>query len=136
MKQYRNLGDPLDGADVVLIGLFSAKEKQYDVRLDELAALAEARGSRVVGRYVQRRGASDRWKERPGGAARMSLPFSRRTLLTNGKIREIAEACRKADIDAAIFVNTLTHVQRTVLGDVLGCLVFSGDDLAAHGGTG
>jgi 50S ribosomal subunit-associated GTPase HflX len=131
MKQYRSLGDPLDGADVVLIGLFSAKDKQYGVRLDELAAVAEARGSRVVGRHVQRRGASDRWKERPGGAARMSWPFSRRTLLTNGKIREIAEACRTADIDAAIFVNTLTPVQRTVLGDILGCLVFTSDDLAA-----
>ncbi|GIG86677.1 HflX-like GTP-binding protein [Plantactinospora endophytica] len=135
MKQYRNLGDPLDGADVVLVGLFSANEKQYEVRLDELAALAEARGSRVVGRYVQRRGASDRWKERPGGAARMSEPFSRRTLLTRGKVREIAEACREADIDAAIFVNTLTHVQRTVLANLLGCLVFSADDLA-DGGTG
>ncbi|WBB69156.1 hypothetical protein [Micromonospora sp. WMMD812] len=136
MKQYRNVGDPLDGADVVLIGLFSAKEKQYEVRLDELAALAEGRGSRVVGRYVQRRGASDRWNERPGGAVRMSRPFSRRTLLTHGKLREIAAACRKADVDAAVFVNTLTHVQRTVLADILGCLVFSGDDLAAPGGTG
>ena len=129
MKQYRNLGDPLDGADVVLVGLFSAQEKQYDVRLDELAALVEARGSRVVGRYVQRWGASDRWKERPGGAARMSRPFSRRTLLTAGKVREIAAACRDADIDAAIFVNALTDVQRTVLGDLLGCLIFSGGDL-------
>ncbi|GIF05082.1 HflX-like GTP-binding protein [Actinoplanes siamensis] len=136
MKQYRNLDDPLDGADVVLIGLFSAKEKRYEVRLDELAALAEARGSRVVGRYVQRRGASDRWNERPGGAGRMSQPFSRRTLLTNGKVREIAEACRKSDVNAAIFVNTLTHIQRTVLADMLGCLVFTGDDLAAHGETG
>ncbi|MEV4121635.1 hypothetical protein [Micromonospora sp. NPDC049645] len=136
MKQYQDVGDPLDGADVVLVGLFSAKEKKYDVRLDELAALAKARGSRVVGRYVQRRGASDRWKQRPGGAARMSMPFSRRTLLTHGKIREIAEACRNADIDAAIFVNTLSHVQRTVLADVLGCLVFSGDDLTAHGRAG
>jgi 50S ribosomal subunit-associated GTPase HflX len=136
VKQYRDLGDPLDGADVVLIGLFSAKEKHYEVRLDDLAALVEARGSRVVGRYVQRRGASDRWKERPGGAARMSRPFSRRTLLTHGKIREIAAACRNADIDAAVFVNTLTHVQKTVLADILGCLVFSGDDLAARGGTG
>jgi 50S ribosomal subunit-associated GTPase HflX len=136
VKQYRDLGDPLDGADVVLIGLFSAKDKLYEVRLDELAALVEARGSRVVGRYVQRRGASDRWRERPGGAARMSLPFSRRTLLTHGKAREIAEACRKADIDAAVFVNTLTPIQRTVLADILGCLIFSGDDLAARGRTG
>jgi 50S ribosomal subunit-associated GTPase HflX len=135
VKQYRNVDDPLNGADVVLIGLFSAKEKQYEVRLDELAALAEGRGSRVVGRYVQRRGVSDRWNERPGGAARMSRPFSRQTLLTHGKLREIAEACRTADVDAAIFVNTLTHVQRTVLADILGCLVFSGDDLAAPGRT-
>jgi 50S ribosomal subunit-associated GTPase HflX len=136
VKQYRDVADPLDGADVALVGLFSAKEKQYVARLDELAALAEARGSRVVGRYVQRRGASDRWKERPGGAARMSRPFSRRTLLTQGKIREIAEACRKADVDVAIFANTLTPLQRTVLADILGCLVFSGDDLTADDATG
>ncbi len=132
MKRY--LKDPLDCANVVLVGLFSANEMQYEVRLDELAVLAEARGSRVVGRYFQRRGASDRWNERPGGADRMSRPFSRRTLLTNGKIREIAEACRKSDVDAVIFVNTLTHVQRTVLADILGCLVFNSDDLAAPGG--
>lgn len=134
MKQYRNVGDPLDGADVVVIGLFSAREKQYEAKLDELAALAEARGSRVVGRYVQRRGASDRWNERPGGAARMSQPFSRRTLLTHGKVHEIAETCRAAEIDAAIFVNTLTDVQRAVLADIFGCPVFSGGDLAVHEG--
>ncbi|WP_433388732.1 hypothetical protein [Micromonospora sp. KLBMP9576] len=129
MKQYRERVPPLDGADVVLVGLFSANEKQYEVRLDALAALVEAGGGRVVGRYVQRRGASDRWKERPGGAARMSQPFSRRTLLTHGKVREIAEACQKAEIDAVVFVNTLTDLQRSVLADVLGCLVLSGEDL-------
>ncbi|BFU43885.1 hypothetical protein [Krasilnikovia sp. MM14-A1004] len=136
MKQYRRLDDPLNGADVVVVGLFSAKERDYEVRLDELAAVVEARGGRVVGRYVQRRGASDRWKERPGGAARMSRPFSRRTLLTQGKVREIADACRQGDVDAAVFVNALTPVQRTVLAGILGCVVFSGGDLAVHGGTG
>lgn len=130
MKQYRDLGDPLDGADVVLIGLFSAKEKQYEARLDEFAALVEARGGRVVARYVQRRGASDRWKRRPGGSLRMSEPFSRRTLLTHGKLREIAQACREANIDATVFVNTLTHRQRSVLSEILGCLILSGEDLA------
>lgn len=135
MKQYPNRGHPLDGAAVVLIGLFSAKEKEYEVRLDELAARVEARGGRVVDRYVQRRGASDRWRQRPGGADRMSQPFSRRTLLTHGKIREIADACREADIDAAVFVNLLTSVQRTVLADILGCPVFSGDDLAVVGAS-
>ncbi|BEL02917.1 hypothetical protein Q0Z83_011080 [Actinoplanes sichuanensis] len=130
MKQYRDLGDPLDGADVVLIGLFSAKEKQYQARLDEFAALVEARGGRVVARYVQRRGASDRWrKNRPGGSLRMSQPFSHRTLLTHGKVREIAQACRERGIDAAVFVNTLTHRQRSVLTETLGCLVLSREDM-------
>jgi 50S ribosomal subunit-associated GTPase HflX len=136
MKQYRDLGDPLDGADVVLIGLFSAKEKQYEAKLDEFAALVEARGGRVVARYVQRRGASDRWKQRPGGSLRMSQPFSRRTLLTHGKLREIAQACREANIDAAVFVNALTHRQQGVLAEILDCLILSGEDLAVRGETG
>ena len=85
----------------------------------------------MVGRFAQRRGASDRWDERPGGSTRMSEPFSTRTLLTHGKVREIAELCRTAEVDAALFVNALTGRQRTVLTRILGCLVLSGDDLAA-----
>lgn len=131
MKQYRNLAHPLDGADVVLVGLFSAKEKDYEVRLDELTAVAEAHGARVIGRFVQRRGRSDRWKERPGGAARMSEPFSRRTLLTHGKVREIAEACRTSDVQAVIFANALTPTQRTALTRMLGRPAFSRDDLTS-----
>ncbi|GAA0466640.1 hypothetical protein Aca07nite_76720 [Actinoplanes capillaceus] len=113
----------------MVAGLFSARDKRYQERLDELATLAESRGSRVVGRFVQRRGASDRWNERPGGASRMSEPFSRRTLMTHGKIREIAETCRTADVAAAIFVNPLTPTQRTVLTRLLGCQVLTADDL-------
>ncbi|EWM63466.1 MULTISPECIES: hypothetical protein [Micromonospora] len=134
MKRY--VSDPLDGADVVLVGLFPAKDKDYEARLDRLAAVAEQRGARVVGRFVQRRGVSDRWHARPGGATRMSQPFSRRTLLTHGRLREIAEACREAGVDAAVFVNTLTPVQRTVLADLLGCLVISADDLGRSGPPG
>lgn len=134
MKRY--VSDPLDGADVVLVGLFPAKDKDYEARLDRLAAVAEERGARVVGRFVQRRGVSDRWHARPGGATRMSEAFSRRTLLTHGRVREIAEACREAGVDAAVFVNTLTPVQRTVLADLLGCLVISGDDLGPSGPPG
>ncbi|WP_211216047.1 hypothetical protein [Catelliglobosispora koreensis] len=135
MKQYRNRDGALNGADVVIVGLFSAKDREYEARLDELADLVEARGGRVVGRFVQRRGASDRWNERPGGAARMSQPFSRRTLLTHGKVHEIAEACTKDKVYAAVFLNALTNVQRAVLANMLGCLVFSGEDLAAYDGT-
>jgi len=116
----------LPGADVMLVGLFSAKDKEVDAKLDLLAALVETLGGRVAGRHVQRRGVSH------GGARKMTAPFSRRTLLSPGKAREVANACRSTGVTAAVFVNPLTAHQRTVLGDLLGCLVVSSDDLVDH----
>ncbi|MEU6025259.1 hypothetical protein [Micromonospora sp. NPDC047134] len=114
----------LAGADVVLVGLFSAKDQQIDAKLDLLATSVGAHGGRVVSRYVQRRGVSR------GGAAKMAVPFSRRTLLSPGKAREIAQACRAAGVGVAVFVNPLTKHQRAVLGGMFGCSVISGDDLS------
>jgi 50S ribosomal subunit-associated GTPase HflX len=62
----------------------------------------------------------------------MSEPFSRRTLLTHGKVREIAHACREGRVDAALFVNPLTTLQRDVLTRLLGCRVLSRDDLTTR----
>ena len=113
----------LAGADVVLAGLFSAKDKEVGAKLDLLAVSVEAHGGRVVGRYVQRRGVSH------GGAAKMAAPFSRRTLLSPGKAREIAQACRASEVGVVVFVNPLSKHQRVVLGDMFGCYVISGEDL-------
>ncbi|TYC19498.1 hypothetical protein FXF52_36330 [Micromonospora sp. MP36] len=113
----------LAGADVVLVGLFSAKDKGFGAKLDLLSALVKAHGGRVVGRHVQRRGVSH------GGAARMTESFSRRTLISPGKAREIAQACRVAEVGVAVFVNPLAKHQRAVLEDMFGCLVISGEDL-------
>lgn len=117
----------LAGANVVLVGLFSAKDKESGAKLDLLAASVEAHGGQVVSRHVQRRGVSH------GGAAKMIAPFSRRTLLRPGKAREIAQACRAAEVGVAVFVNPLTKHQRVVLGDTFGCIVISGEDLFAPG---
>lgn len=114
------------GADVAIIGLFSGKDKTFNAKLDQLAASVEAYGGRVVSRHVQRRGVSH------GGAAKMGSPFSRRTLLSPGKAREIGRACRDDGVDVAVFVNPLTGLQRSVLADMLGCLVMSSDDLVIH----
>ena len=114
----------LAGADVVLVGLFSAKDRDLGAKLDSVDALVRAHGGRVVGRHVQRRGVSH------GGVAKMTAPFSRRTLLSPGKAREVAEACRAAGIAVAVFVNPLTKHQRTVLATMLGCTVISSEDLS------
>ncbi|SDY90517.1 hypothetical protein SAMN05421684_2208 [Asanoa ishikariensis] len=100
----------LASTDVALVGLFSAKDRAYGARLDVLAANVEAHGGRVVSRHVQRRGVSH------GGAHKMAVPFSRRTLLSRGKAREIAQACRAAEVGAVVFVNPLTEHQRTASG--------------------
>jgi 50S ribosomal subunit-associated GTPase HflX len=117
----------LAGADVLLVGLFSAKDKEFVAKLDLLAALVKVHGGRVVSRHVQRRGVSR------GGAARMTEAFSRRTLVSPGKADEIAQACRAAQVGVVVFVNPLTTHQRAVLGDMLGCLVISGEDLIVPG---
>jgi 50S ribosomal subunit-associated GTPase HflX len=112
------------GAGVVLVGLFSAKDKDFQAAMDRLAAAVEARGGRVLGRFVQRRGVSH------GGVDKMTAPFSRRTLVSPGKAREVADACRDAGADAVVFANPLTDHQRTVLAEMFACPVFSRDDLA------
>ncbi|MFF5921021.1 hypothetical protein ACFY8C_22160 [Streptomyces flavochromogenes] len=109
----------VDGARVVLVGYFSAKEKDFGALMDSAAAELAARGARIVGRFVQRRGVSD------GGVAKMSLPFSSRTLLRSGKVREVAAACEEARADAAVFVAPLTELQRRTLTGLLGCAALS-----------
>jgi 50S ribosomal subunit-associated GTPase HflX len=125
VRRY-GIGQPssvLAGADVMLVGLFSAKDETFGARLDRLAAMVEAHGGHVVCRHAQRRGVSH------GGAAKMSTPYSRRTLLSPGKARELAETCRTAGIGVAVFANPLTTHQRAVLADMFGCPVISGEDI-------
>src|SRR4051794_4882568 len=107
-RRGRRPSDVVAGADVVLVGLFSAKDKDFEAKLDLLAASVEDLGGRVVGRHVQRRGVSH------GGARKMAWPLSRRTLLSPGKVREVAEACRSGRVTAAVFLNPLTDHQRAV----------------------
>ncbi|MFF8607158.1 hypothetical protein ACF06X_14555 [Streptomyces sp. NPDC015346] len=103
------------GADVVLVGYFSAKEKEFKTLMESAATALAARGARVVGQIVQRRGVSD------GGAQRMGLPYSSRTLLSYGKVREVAEAAEQANAHAVIFTAALTERQQRALTAILGC---------------
>ncbi|MFD8567915.1 hypothetical protein [Streptomyces sp. NPDC059639] len=104
----------VEGADVVLVGFFSGKQKDFGALMDAAAGELARRGARVVGRVVQRRGVS------AGGAARMALPYSSRTLLSYGKVRETAALCARTRAEAAVFAWPLTDRQRRVLTRMLG----------------
>ncbi|MFD3682918.1 hypothetical protein [Streptomyces sp. NPDC058613] len=102
------------GADVVLAGFFSAKEKAFAALMAEVSAEVEARGGRVVGHVVQRRGVS------AGGVRKMALPYSPRTLTGSGKVRESAALAARTDADAVVFLNPLTPLQQDVLSGIFG----------------
>lgn len=105
----------VEGADVVIVGYFSGRQKDFAALMDTAAQEVTKRGARVAGRIVQRRGVSD------GGAGKMALPYSSRTLLSYGKVREAATLCDQTNADAAVFLASLTKRQRRVLTAILGC---------------
>ncbi|MFE2296641.1 hypothetical protein ACFXAW_00430 [Streptomyces sp. NPDC059445] len=102
----------LTGADVVLVGYFSAKEKNFVALMDAAAEELTARGARIVGRITQRRGVSD------GGARKMTVPYSSRTLLSSGKVLEVAARCEETEADLVVFATALTHRQQHVLTEI------------------
>ncbi|MFJ7065952.1 hypothetical protein [Streptomyces sp. NPDC101115] len=113
------------GADVVLVGYFSAKQKDFDTLMAAAATELGAHGARVLAQIVQRRGVSD------GGVRKMGLPYSSRTLLTYGKVREVAQVCDRTDADAVVFVAPLTKRQQRTLTDILGRPAVSLTDVLA-----
>jgi len=112
---------------VVIVGYFSGRQKNSAALMDSAARELETRGARIVGRIVQRRGVSD------GGVRKMSLPYSARTLLTHGKVREAALLCEKTAAGAAVFVPPLTPRQRRALTGMLGCPAVSLAEVLAVG---
>ena len=109
----------VQGADVLLVGYFSAKDDQYEAAMAALAARLVATGAQVIRQFVQRRGVSR------GGARRMGLPLSRRTLISAGKVAEIAQVRQETGASAVIFLNPLTDHQRAALEAGFGCRVLS-----------
>ncbi|MFB7619647.1 hypothetical protein [Kitasatospora sp. NPDC056181] len=128
-EAVRRRASPLTaaGADVVLVGYFSAKQKDFEAVMASAVAELAARGARVVVQIVQRRGVSD------GGARKMGLPYSSRTLLSHGKVREVALACDRAEADAVIFVASLTGRQQRALTAMLGRPAVGLADILAAG---
>ncbi len=127
MPDPRNV---IAGTDVVVAGLFSAKRKDHPAVMAEVAAGVTRLGGHVVESFVQRRGVSGGKKGgAPGGVVTMSEPYSSRTLMSAGKVREIGEACARANAGAVVFANELTVRQRTALATTCGCPVFGHADL-------
>ena len=99
---------------MVLVGYFSAKQRDFDAVMASAAARLDGCGLRVAAQVVQRRGVSR------GGVRKLDLPYSSRTLLSYGKVREVAQLCEQVDADAVVFAGSLTERQRRALTDEFG----------------
>ncbi|MEV4236027.1 MULTISPECIES: hypothetical protein [unclassified Nocardia] len=102
------------GADIVIVGFFSAREPDYVTRMDDAANVVATLGGQVVAMFTQRRGVS------AGGVGVMARPLSPRTLFSTGKVGEIAAACAELAADAVVVINELTPHQRSVLTKAFG----------------
>jgi 50S ribosomal subunit-associated GTPase HflX len=116
-------GDVTTIRTVVLVGLFSAKVRDYQAQIDALEARITALGVHVQGRFIQRRGVSD------GGVRLLTSPLSPRFLIGPGKLEQVAAACLAEDIDAVVFLNDLTPHQRRSLSARLGRPVLTQIDI-------
>ncbi|WP_329246627.1 hypothetical protein OG417_52020 [Actinoallomurus sp. NBC_01490] len=127
--------DVIGNANVVIAGLFSAKRRDHVDLMDELEAEVTKLGGVVAARFVQRRGISgDKKGHSPGGRASMEQPYSGRTLMSTGKIEEMAEACAHVRADAVVFYNELTDRQRKCLTAIFGRAVLTLQDLQQTAG--
>ncbi|MET7697841.1 hypothetical protein [Streptomyces sp. NPDC005485] len=115
------------GAGVVVVGYFSAKQKDFGALMDAAAVLLAARGARVLARVVQRRGVSN------GGAKKMHLPYSSRTVLSRGKVREVAATCEETGADAVVFLADLTERQHRFMAEDFGRPVWSLTEICPAG---
>ncbi|WP_369241518.1 hypothetical protein AB5J56_42755 [Streptomyces sp. R21] len=110
------------GSAVVVVGFFSAKQKDFGALMDAAVDDLTARGARVV----QRRGVSG------GGARKMHLPYSSRTILSQGKVREVAATCEETGADAVLFLTDLTDRQHRFLTEAFGRAALSLKDATGN----
>jgi 50S ribosomal subunit-associated GTPase HflX len=106
------------GRRVVIVGLFSAKDKGAEAAMRELEAAVVRAGNVVVGRVVQRRGVSR--SRTPGGARRMDAPMNAATYIGTGKAEEVAELCRRFDADLVVVRGAPSPTQIDRLREVIG----------------
>ncbi len=90
----------------ILAGFFSAKDKEYQSKMDDAVQYIEKNGGIVADKIVQRRGVSA--SKNPGGSNRMSEPLNTKLLFSKGKTEELSKIAEAKDVDMIIFFNSLT----------------------------
>jgi GTP-binding protein HflX len=99
---------------VVLVGLVTDREEEYRIEeyLDELAFLVETAGGIPVKRFIQR----------------LSQP-DRKTFVGSGKLSEIREFVKAAEVDIVVFDDELSGSQLKNIEKILSCRILDRNNL-------
>jgi hypothetical protein len=108
----------LCGKTCVVVALVSAKDKTALERIAGIEAELCRGGARIVGRMVQRRGVSK------GGVAKLNRPLSPATVISAGKVQELASLVRESGADLIVFLNELTSGQAERIEEITSCRVW------------
>jgi 50S ribosomal subunit-associated GTPase HflX len=111
----------LSGTRCIIASLVSAKDRDADGRLKQLADAIASRGGQVVETLVQRRGVSR--ARGPGGVRKMDAPLTAATLFGSGKVRELALLVDTTAATLLVVPNPLKSPQRERLESAIGCKV-------------
>jgi 50S ribosomal subunit-associated GTPase HflX len=111
----------LGGARCIVASLVSAKDREVDARLEQLAGVIASRRGQVVETLVQRRGVSR--ARGPGGVRKLNTPLTAATLFGSGKVRELAQLVSRTAATLVVVTNPLKASQRERLESATGCKV-------------
>lgn len=105
------------GKTCIVVALVSAKDKAALEQIGEIEAELGCSGAKLGGRIVQRRGVSR------GGVAKLNRPLSPATVISAGKVQELASLVRESGADFVVFLNELTASQVERVEEITGCRV-------------
>lgn len=122
----------LRGEKVILVALFSLRQRDRAALMEALANRVAAHGGEVVAQVIQLKGVSRGPIRGPGGVRRMQSPsqaLSSSTFIGTGKAREVGETRERTGATLIITFNSLSRTQQERLEAVVGAPVRSAESL-------
>lgn len=110
----------------IIAGLFSAKDKEFQTKIEQVKTQLNTFGGVVVDNIIQRRGVSR--AKKPGGAKHLNEPLNAKYIFSKGKLQQLIDLANSANADFVIFYNSLNSTQRSALKHVTKCKIISYSD--------
>lgn len=103
----------------LIVGLFSMKEKNIELKINSVKSLIELNKGIVVENLIQRRGVSR--AKKVGGSKRLDEPMNSATFIGKGKAEELAKLSRETNAEIIVFINKLSETQKKKLSEMTNC---------------